>query len=192
MAVTAERLYTYSDYVKFTFDEMVEIIRGRIYKMSPAPSTDHQRVSMQLSIMLGYHLKKQSCQVFAAPFDVVLPQRQGDYDGADVVVQPDLCVVSDTDKIKPQGCFGAPDWIIEILSPHTAKKDLQDKFEVYEEAGVREYWMVDPLHRSVEVFFLVDQSYRRLGAYVASDKLVPTTLPGLVINLSEVFKGVGH
>lgn len=146
--------YTYADYLKFTFDDKVEIIKGKIYKMSPAPSSSHQAISIKLSTDLYLYFQAHNCSVFAAPFDVVLPVSGKDFEASDRVVQPDLCVICDPAKIQERGCFGAPDWIIEILSPHTAKKDLNDKYDLYEESGVLEYWIVDPIHRAVEVFSL--------------------------------------
>ncbi len=179
--------YTYADYLKFDMDYMVEVIRGKLYKMSPAPGSTHQEVSTNLVTEIGLFLKGKSCKLFSAPFDVILPIKTKDFRKSETVVQPDLSVICDPSKIKEQGCFGPPDWIIEILSPNTSKKDLQDKYDVYEEAGVNEYWIVMPKSQVVEVYLLENNRYRRAGAYVYEDTVSPVTLPGLEISLPEVF-----
>lgn len=179
--------YTYEDYLKFDLDYMVEVIRGKLFKMSPAPGSTHQEVSSNLSGMIWNYLKGQKCKVYPAPFDVILPVKTKDFKKSGTVVQPDLCVICDSSKIKERGCFGPPDWIIEILSPNTSKKDLQDKYDVYEESGINEYWVVMPKEQVVEVYILENSRYRRIKAYVYEDTISPVTLPGLEINLAEVF-----
>jgi Uma2 family endonuclease len=180
--------YTYADYLNFTFDEMVEIIKGKIYRMSPAPTSLHQMVSRNLCGMLYNHLKGKKCQMYNAPFDVILPVKGKDFMQSDRVVQPDIVVICDTEKIKERGCFGAPDFIIEILSPHTTKKDIQTKYELYEESGVKEYWIVEPINLTVEVFVLEMDKYKRIATYVEDDRVPCHTLPGLEIDLKEVFE----
>jgi Uma2 family endonuclease len=180
--------FTYADYLKFGYDEMVEIIRGKIFKMSPAPNSFHQRISRNLCGTLYNYFKGQKCQFFDAPFDVILPVKGKDFMESDRVVQPDIVVICDPSKIQERGCFGAPDWIIEILSPHTTKKDIQDKFDLYEESGVHEYWIVEPKNTTVEVFVLQDGKYRRIKGYVQDDIVPCQTIPGLVIDLKEVFE----
>ncbi|MCE2994867.1 MAG: Uma2 family endonuclease [Cyclobacteriaceae bacterium] len=131
--------FTYADYMKWTVPDRMELIRGKIYKMPPAPRTVHQQVTGNLLVEIGNYLIKKRCQVFVAPFDVRLPESAQKHADKDIttVVQPDICVVCDPSKIDERGCLGAPDWIIEVLSPRTSAKDLSIKFEVYEEAGVR-------------------------------------------------------
>lgn len=181
--------YTYSDYLKFTFDEMVEIIKGKIFKMSPAPSATHQRISGRLFTMISNIIWNKQCQVFSAPFDVILPVKGKDFMQSDRIVQPDIVVICDQSKIKERGCFGAPDWIIEILSPHTSKKDLQDKFDLYEESGVEEYWIIEPKNQTVEVFVLENQVYQRITTYVQDDIAPCNVLPDLSIDLKVLFEG---
>lgn len=181
-------LYTYGDYLKFKFDYMVELIRGKIFKMSPAPTSFHQIVVGNFHLEIGNYLRKKSCQVFIAPFDVVLPVRNPKRKNAsDTVVQPDLCVICDKSKIDEAGCWGAPDWIIEILSPHTSKKDLQLKYDVYEEVGVKEYWIAMPNEKVVEVFVLENNKYKRVQSYTLEDTVQSITLPELSIELAEIF-----
>jgi Uma2 family endonuclease len=168
---------------------MVEIIRGKIFRMAPAPTSKHQHVSGNLFFLIKKYLVKKRCNCFTAPFDVILPSIGKDFNASDKVVQPDLVVICDPSKIQEKGCFGAPDWIIEILSPFTAKKDLQIKFDLYEEAGVKEYWIVEPINESVEVFVLENGRYKRIKAYAQDDKVPCHTLLGLEIDLTEIFTG---
>ena len=182
--------YTYADYMNWWWEERVELIRGKIYKMSPAPISSHQRVAGELFLQIGNFLKKRRCQVFIAPFDVRLPltSKMGNQD-IDTVVQPDLCVICDPGKIEEAGCLGPPDWIIEILSKHTSAKDLSKKFDVYEQCGVREYWVVHPIEETVLVYKLnpVGRYEGFLKPFIRTDKISPSILPDLVIDLEEVF-----
>ena len=183
--------YTYADYLTWTWDEMTELIRGKIYKMSPAPTSTHQKVSRELFLQIGNFLKGKKCQLFSAPFDVRLPSlKKGKKDKEIItVVQPDLCVICDPSKIDERGCIGAPDWIIEILSPHTSAKDLREKFDVYEEAGVKEYWVVHPQEQTILVYTLDENGKYKgiLKPYVRTDRISPLTLPNLTIDLEQVF-----
>jgi Uma2 family endonuclease len=188
VALYGEKHYTYADYLNFNFDEMVEIIKGKIFKMSPAPTSFHQNISGNIYFLIRKFIENKKCKVFSAPFDVILPIKGNDFMQSDKVVQPDIVVICNPDLIKEQGCFGVPDWIIEILSPSTAKKDLQNKFDLYEEAGVKEYWIVEPKNSTVEVFVLESNRYRRVGAYVLDDVIPCNTLEGLSIDLKEVFE----
>ncbi len=125
------------------------MLRGYIAKKSPAPSSRHQIISRQLFQELSCLLKKKKHQIFYAPFDVYLPSLEGD-----TVVQPDICVICDTSKIKKHGCVGSPDLVIEILSPGNSKREMKDKYELYEQSGVQEYWVVFPYRTSfTDIFF---------------------------------------
>jgi Uma2 family endonuclease len=133
-------------------------------------------------------LKRRS--VFVAPFDVRLPKsRKKGNEFIDTVVQPDICVICDPSKIDEAGCLGAPDWIIEILSPHTSAKDLSKKFDLYEKSKVKEYWVVHPVEATILVFTLNTKGkyISRAKPYIRTDKLASATIPGLVIDLEEVF-----
>lgn len=135
--------YTYTDYLTWRFKERVELIKGMIFKMSPAPNMNHQRISAELFGALFIHLKGHKSKIFHAPFDVRLPVslKKGK---VDTVVQPGICVVCDEKKLEKQGCNGAPDLVVEILSPGNTKTEMGDKYLVYEESGVKEYWLIDP------------------------------------------------
>lgn len=184
--------YTYADYLTWRWDEMVELIHGKIYKMSPAPRSGHQMVLGEMHLQIGNYLKKKKCKVFVAPFDVRLPmsKKVGD-EFIDTVVQPDLCVICNPKKIDDAGCLGAPDWIIEILSPHTSAKDLSQKYEVYEKSKVKEYWVIHPNEGTVLVFVLNAKGKfeARPRPYVRTAKLKSVVLPGLTVDLAEVFQG---
>lgn len=181
-----DKQYTYADYLKFDFDHMVELIKGQLFKMSPAPHPDHQKVSLGFTLSLGTYLEKKSCQLFHAPFDVILPIENRKLESANTVVQPDLCVICDVDKITDAGCVGAPDLVIEILSPSTAKKDMTDKYEIYEQSGVKEYWTISVRNKLVQVFLLDKGRYGRPQIYNDKDTISPSMFPDLEIDLSRV------
>lgn len=179
--------YTYSDYLRWAFQERVELIRGRLFKMSPAPNTAHQRVSAHLSRILLNFFHKEKCQVFIAPFDVRLPVglKKGRYT---TVVQPDLCVICDSSKLDEKGCIGAPDLVVEILSPGNTTREMREKFRAYEESGVREYWLVNPAEKIVLVYILNEKGiFIGLAPVTLEDPLCAHIFPGLEIDLKEVF-----
>ncbi|HMR44748.1 MAG TPA: Uma2 family endonuclease, partial [Saprospiraceae bacterium] len=185
--------YTYADYLTWEFEGYVELIRGKIYKMSPAPNTYHQRVVGSLYLPIAQFLKKHPCEVFLSPFDVrlPLPPHKIKNEQIDTVVQPDLCVVCDPAKIDQRGCLGAPGWIVEILSGSTSRKDLREKFDIYQNAGVKEYWVVHPTDHTLTVFLLnAAGKYESLQTqpFVKGDKVPVRTLPGLEIDLEEIFE----
>ncbi len=151
-----DRRFTYGDYRNWDDGERWELIDGQAWSMSPAPRTVHQLYSERLSRWIGNFLEGKPCRVFAAPFDVLLPSGDEADDEVDTVVQPDIAVFCDRSKLKEAGARGAPDFVIEILSPSTAKKDLNEKYRLYEKRGVREYWVVDPGNRSLLAFRLKD------------------------------------
>ena len=151
----SDHMYTYNEYCSWPDDERWELINGVAYDMSPAPTSSHQRIAGEIFFQIKIYLKKSPCESFIAPFDVMLPDYPlNDEDEMNTVVQPDISVICDPSKIIIKGCLGAPDLIVEILSPSTSKKDLNEKFQLYEKHGVREYWIVDPGNRYIRVFHL--------------------------------------
>lgn len=184
--------YSYADYLTWRLDETVELIKGKIMLMSPAPNVKHQSVSWRLNGVLYNYFKNKSCRAFSAPFDVRLYDRRKSVK-ADreiyTVVQPDLCVICDKDKLTEQGCLGAPDWIIEILSPGNSKRDMRTKYQLYQESGVIEYWLVYPYEQAAHQFVLDEQSgqYRLVDMFSNEDRAVPHIFPDLEIDLAEVF-----
>jgi Uma2 family endonuclease len=131
------------------------------------------------------------CEVLAAPVDVFLPARPDQpEDDVDTVVQPDIVVFCDPEKATPRGIWGAPDWVIEILSPYTSRKDMKEKLELFEESGVKEYWIVDPGNRYVHVYRLGESGYGEPTICVEPAVVPSATCAGLTIPLAEVFRSV--
>jgi len=184
--------YTYADCLTWQFDDALELIRGKIMLMSPTPNVTHQSISVHLTGILYSFFKHKHCRLFAAPFDVRLydlnKSRVANQD-IYTVVQPDLCVICDGDKLDAQGCLGAPDWIIEILSKGNSKREMQIKYELYQESGVMEYWLVYPVEQSVYQFILdeASQQYKLFKMYPGEGKASPYLFPDLEIDLQEVF-----
>ena len=188
--LSMDGVYTYADYLTWKFDERVELIKGKIFKMSPAPSRWHQRASIVLSSAIFNYLEGKECEVYSAPFDVRLidsKKKKKSNENIYSVVQPDICVICDPEKLDDRGCLGAPDWIIEILSPGNNKKEVDNKFRLYEENGVREYWVVYPSEQHVLVFDLKDENYQLRKIYTGEDHAPVGIFTDFEINLQEVF-----
>jgi Uma2 family endonuclease len=181
------KLYTYADYFKWQFEERVELIKGRIFKMSPAPNYFHQSIAGELYGLLREYLKGHPCKAMIAPFDVRLPRKSKEDKDIVTVLQPDVCVVCDPSKFDYRGCIGAPDIVVEILSPGNNAKELRNKFEVYEEAGVKEYWVISPQDNTFLMNTLVDGRYVTSRQMAAGDIVTTTVLPGFTIDLKELF-----
>tara|TARA_B100000609_G_C17200491_1_gene427839 strand:+ start:751 stop:1386 length:636 start_codon:yes stop_codon:yes gene_type:complete len=187
-----EATYSYADYLKWSFEDRVELIRGKLFRMAPAPSRDHQVLLSNLHGNFWSFLKDQVCRIFPAPFDVRFPEEKG-LSEQDIftVVQPDLCVVCDPSKLDEAGCVGAPDLIIEILSPSTSAKDLNNKFKLYEEYCVKEYWVVYPGEKVVELFQLdKNKAYSISKKYTQGDMIISSVLIGFELSIEEVFEGL--
>jgi len=182
--------YTYADYLTWRFDERVELIRGWISRMSPAPLVSHQRILMRLSLPIGNYLINKKCELFVAPFDVRLTNKRKSAINKSItsVVQPDLSIISDLDKLDTKGCVGAPDWIIEILSPGNTKKEMKEKFSLYEENGVKEYWVVYPEYLMVQVFDLTNDKFVWRSNYVKEDLIPVGIFEGFAIDSDLIFK----
>ena len=182
-ALREHQRYTYADYCTWGDEERWELIDGVAYAMSPSPSWKHQEISANLHFQLYSFLKDKPCKVFAAPFDVRLNADSDD----DTVVQPDIVVICDTAKLDDKGCIGAPDMVIEILSPSTALRDRVLKLRWYLRAGVREYWIVDPDSKTVSVHLLKNGEYY-IRAYDGDDDGAAVhVLEGCVIDIGDIF-----
>ena len=188
MAFPAEKKrYTFADVLTWEGTERAEIIDGEVVMMAP-PTSIHQEISMGLSAQLHAYLKEKKCKVYAAPFAVRLFEKNGDSpEDVDTVVEPDISVVCDLGKIDKHGCKGAPDMVVEILSPSTQRHDRFTKFRLYQRAGVREYWIVDPDSGVAQSFVLEDGRYSVKEFGTAGDKMRVNVLEDCVIDLSEVF-----
>lgn len=179
-------IYTYADYLMWNIKDRVEILKGKIFKMSPAPTISHQGISFNLSGLFFMYFHNKPCKVFASPFDVVLKNKDGK---EDTVVQPDLCVVCDPEKLADgKRCQGAPDLIIEILSPGNSKKEMVNKYELYEEAGVREYWVVRPDYKEITQFVLENNKYRTLPPIVEGTIIHSAIFPELSLQTEDIFR----
>lgn len=177
--------YSFVDYMRWQFKERVELIKGKLYKMSPAANINHQTVSANISWLLFNYFLNKPCRVFVAPFDVRLFPKT---DGKDqTVVQPDLCVVCDEKKLDKQGCVGPPDLIVEILSPSNSQHDLNTKFNLYQEAKVQEYWIVDTQNKTLIVYTLNKGKYQGSKIYTEEETFNSILFPELSITMKEVF-----
>ena len=185
------KTYSYADYLKWTFEDRLELIKGRIFQMTPAPASVHQRISWIISGEIYHYLKNKPCQAFTAPFDVRLP-RKGEQEDQKIftVVQPDICLICDLSKIDARGCTGAPDIIIEILSPGNNQKELRNKYEVYEEAGVKEYWIISPQDKTFLKYTLTANQYQPSKMMTIDDMITTPILPGFELDLETVFADI--
>jgi len=183
--------YSYADYITWQFSDAVELIKGKIMPMSPAPSVEHQRIERKLLLAIGGYLQNKRCEVFPAPFDVRLYDRKKSLlasQAIHTVVQPDLCVICQPELLDDQGCNGAPDWIVEILSKGNSKRELKTKYALYEESGVTEYWLVYPEQRAIHQFVLNAQGAYQLEAmYTDDDQASPFLFPNLAVDVTDLF-----
>ena len=178
-------VYSYADYLLWKFKERVELFKGKLFKMS-APSAIHQEISMRLAGELYQFFKGKDCKVFHAPFDVRLLKEAQEDKNIYTVVQPDICVVCDPEKIDKRGCEGAPDLVIEILSPGNSKKEMKYKYALYEEAKVPEYWIIDPDHQNVLVYVLEDGKYLN-PMNIVEGNITSQKFPTLKIHTDDIF-----
>ena len=187
--------FTYADYLTWDFKERIELIRGRIFKMSPAPTTFHQRISLNIVSKMLIFLEGKKCKLFYAPVDVRLkgrPFRKKKLrdDEITTVVQPDIIVVCDEEKLKDiRSIDGAPEFIVEILSPGNTKTEIKYKFDLYEENGVEEYWVVYPEYKQIHVYLLNEkEEYGKPLIYEDNENISSVVLKGLSIATNDIFK----
>jgi Uma2 family endonuclease len=183
--------YSYADYFRWKFQERVELIKGFIYKMSPAPSAKHQLAVTNLTFYFAGYFRQKPCKVFVAPFDVRLSDSKKQKVQDELVftvVQPDLSVICDTGKIDERGCVGAPDLVIEILSPGNTKKEMGIKFDLYEENGVKEYWLVELSEKVVYVYILKDGKFIGLKPFTEDDEMRSSLFKDLRFPVEDIFK----
>lgn len=188
LSIDLYKKYTYADYISWIDDVRRELINGFIKLMSPAPARKHQCVVLNLGRTIGNFLDKKSCKVYIAPFDVRLPNNENSNELINTVVQPDVSVICDNSKLDDKGCIGAPDLIIEIVSPTSLHHDTVVKHKVYEQAGVLEYWIVFPGELAVEVFQLINNKFILRNVYTGNDN-VPVGIfnDQLFINVADIF-----
>lgn len=181
--------YSYADYLLWQFKERVELIKGKIFRMSPAPNVKYQKVSWALSVQLNKAMHKKPCSMFTAPFDVRLINYKKSTEDKQIhtVVQPDLCVVCDEQKLDDRGCIGAPDLVIEILSPGNTEKEMNIKFDLYQENGVREYWMVHISEKAIFAYVLENGKFIGLKPFTADMQMQSAIFPELKFKVKELF-----
>lgn len=183
--------YTYTDYLTWRFKERVELIKGWIKKMSPAPKRKHQKIVGSFHISFSLFLQNKSCEIYMAPFDVRLIKNKGTSKEINTVVQPDICIICDTNKLDDYGCIGAPDLIVEVLSLSTSKNDYGIKFDLYEESAVKEYWIVNPELHTIEVYTLTKGKYQLFQEFKETEIIKEATsvlFPKFTLNLNSVFE----
>lgn len=186
MSAKKER-YTFADALTWDENERIEIIDGETFMMAP-PSSYHQKICFEIGRQLGNFLDGKQCQVYPAPFGVRLFERDGDDpEDVDTMVEPDISVVCDPSKIDKRGCKGAPDLVIEVLSPSTKRHDRLTKINLYQQAGVREYWIVSPEENAIQVFLLEEGRYIVKDFGADKDMLKVNILEGCFIDLGKVF-----
>ncbi|WP_162417514.1 Uma2 family endonuclease [Cyclobacterium roseum] len=180
--------HSYADYLTWQMREVVELIRGKIFKKAAAaPGRIHQKISGALFLRLGNFLRGEKCQIYSAPFDVRFPEKSKADTRIHNVVQPDICVICDTEKLDERGCIGAPDLIVEILSPGNSKVELKFKFNLYESNGVHEYWIIHPETQDLLIYSLVDGKYVPSRLFTSGDVVESTVLKGFTLDLEEFF-----
>jgi len=179
-------VYTYADYLKWDFEEIIELIKGKIFAKAAAPNRRHQEVSGNIYLVIATFLKSHYCKVYSAPFDVRF-SKNPEYSKTDSIVQPDISVICDLTKLDDKGCWGAPDLIVEILSPGNSRVEIQNKYELYEEFGVREYWVVHPTDCTVLIYTLTDGKFQPSRLLTSGNHIKSSVIPGFTLDLEEVF-----
>ena len=182
--------YTYADYLGWPEDQRYELIDGVAYAMAPAPTRLHQRLVVEILREIANALEGSDCEVNVAPFDMRLPQVDEADAAITTVVQPDISVVCDPAKLDDKGCRGAPDWLVEVLSPASAGHDQVGKLALYERHGVREHWLVHPTDRLVTIYRLADGEYGRPVVQELQGRLPCVACPGVEVDWERVVKGL--
>lgn len=182
--------YSYADYLLWQFSERVELIKGKIFKMSPAPSSSHQDILMNLTITFNKVFSKTPCKLYFAPLDVRLINYKESTPENKImsVVQPDLCVICDRSKVDLKGCLGSPDLVVEILSLGNSKKEMDTKFDLYQENQIKEYWIVNPFQKTILIYVLENDRYIGLKPFIEDSKIVSPTFPDLKVSVKKVFE----
>ncbi|QTD39227.1 Uma2 family endonuclease [Polaribacter batillariae] len=185
------KVYTYADYLQWRFKERIEIIKGKVFKMSPTSARNHQFTSRELSRIFVNFFHKTDCEVYIAPFDVrLVDKRKNSTKDEDIITvfQPDLCVICDKNKLDDKGCIGAPDLIIEILSPSNSNREMKNKYELYEENGVRAYWIVDYVYKTIHRYVLKEGIYIGLKPLIAEEIATSSIFSDLSFTVGEIFE----
>lgn len=186
LALRDPEYHTYGDYLTWPEDVRYELIDGDAYLMAPAPTVSHQDIAGEVYHQLRNALRGKPCRALIAPVDVRLPEADEADERIDTVVQPDVLVVCDPNKVSERGVRGAPDWVLEVLSPSTAGHDQVKKLALYERHGVREYWLVQPWGKVLTVYTLRDGAYGRPATQELAGETLVGVLDGVVIQWDEL------
>lgn len=187
MLPNKDKVYTYKDYLTFPNDERIEIIEGKLYNMSLAPARIHQKLISDISYELQHYIKSNNgeCEVYVAPFDVILKTAHEEAINSKSVVQPDISVICDKNKLTDSGCTGSPDMIIEIVSPSNSSHDYITKLNLYQKYKVKEYWIIDPRVKKTYVYKLGENEfYDMVNSYTFQDKVKVNIYDDLEIDFS--------
>ena len=184
--------YSYSHYLNWLFDDRVELFKGKVFRMSPAASRIHQEISGALHTLFANFLINKHCKLYAAPFDVRFPKESKADQDVFTVLQPDLCVVCDYSKLDKKGCIGSPDLVVEILSQGNNKKELHHKYKIYEEFGVKEYWVVSQQEETILIYTLIDGKFKPSKVFGTGEIASSMVLIGFETKVGDVFKDVYH
>ena len=183
------KTYTYKDYLTYDENERIEIIEGGIYNMSPAPSRIHQKIIMEISYKIKNYIEsnKGQCEVYVAPFDVILKNNDEEALDSKNIVQPDISVICDKNKLTDKGCTGSPDMIVEVVSPSNPSNDCIRKLNLYNKFKVKEYWIVNPIKKNIFVYTLTDNGqYDAPTSYTLQDKVKVNIYDDLEIDFSTM------
>jgi Uma2 family endonuclease len=188
MLINSLKAYTYKDYLSYDGNERIEIIEGEIINMSPAPSRIHQEIISELHFRLKEYIKSNnlSCKVYPAPFHVILKNDDEDVFNSKNIVQPDISVICDKNKLTEKGCTGSPDMIVEVILPYNPSNDYVRKLNLYEKFKVTEYWIINPMRKNVLVYVLTENGYDAPIAYTFSDKVKVNIYNTLEIDFNSI------
>lgn len=186
LALRTEGHYTYADYCRWDDGERWELIDGQAYAMAPGPTRAHQIVVGEMYRQIANALEGQRCQAYVAPFDVRLPRGDEADAQIDTVVQPDIAVYCDPSRLDERGGRGAPDWVIEVLSPASAQHDHVRKRALYERSGVAEYWLAHPTDHVVHVYRAAEGGYGRPDAATFEGNVTSVAAGGVTVDFAKI------
>jgi len=188
MLINPIKTYTYKDYMLYNENEKIEIIDGNIYDMSPAPSRIHQKLITEILFRIRSYIETNngSCEVYPAPFDVILKNNDEIIEDSKNIIQPDISVICDKNKLTDKGCTGSPDMIVEVVSPYNPNNDFIRKLNLYDKYKVREYWIVNPIKKNILVYTLDEnERYGMPDIYTFQDKVRVSIYDNLEIDFNS-------
>lgn len=184
------KAYSYAEYSRWKFKEQTELINGKVFVNHASPAPVHQEITLKIALAMLNHVQHTPWKVYIAPFDVRIPRDSVKDKDIFTVVQPDICLVCDRSKLDENGCIGAPDIVVEILKPGNTEKELKYKYAVYEEAGVKEYWVVTPMLQSIFIYHQQNGQFQSYRPLVKGDIINTSLLPGFELDVTSIFRGM--